>query len=131
MYDSNAASLSYRCKNSPAKYVAKPSLNHKSDHVDSVTESPNHWCAISCAITSVVPSGMPNVLLIRGDARDVNSVLVNTIALEFSIPPKRVAPTISASFSYGYGATVSLKNAIDCIDGAKPFIASGASTCGT
>src|SRR6185295_16445520 len=115
----------------PAKYVAKPSLNHKSDHVDSVTESPNHWCAISCAITSVVPIGIPNVLLIFADARGLNSVLVKTMALEFSIPPNRVAPTINASFSYGYGATVSLKNASDGIEGAKPFIANGASTCGT
>src|ERR1041385_8014970 len=97
-----ASSPSKRCTKRAAKYVAKPSLNHRSDHVDSVTSSPNHWCAISCATTLTLPIGIPYVLLSLGDDDPrVNRVLVKTIALEFSIPPKRVAPTINASFSYG------------------------------
>ena len=63
--------------------MAKPSLNHRSAHVDSVTESPNHWCAISCAINATFPDGIPYVLLNPSDADRVNRLLVNTIALEF------------------------------------------------
>src|SRR6267154_735215 len=31
--------------------VANPSLSHRLSHQAVVTRSPNHWCAISCAIT--------------------------------------------------------------------------------
>ncbi len=32
---------------------AKDSLSHKSSHQAMVTRSPNHMCAISCAVTSI------------------------------------------------------------------------------
>src|ERR1041384_3512225 len=102
-----------------------------SDQVDSVTESPNHWCAISCAIRVTLLKGTPYVLLNPVVDDRLNIVLVKTMALEFSIPPKRVAPTISASFSYGYGATVCVKNSSVGLAGEKPFSATGLSECGT
>ena len=33
-----------------AIHVAKDSFSHTSSHHASVTRSPNHWCAISCAL---------------------------------------------------------------------------------
>ena len=74
---------------------------------------------------------MPNRLLIFSVPRESNSVLVKTMALEFSMPPKRVAPMISASFSYGYGAIVLLKNASAGAAGENPFAAKARSRCGT
>ena len=35
--------------------VAKPSLSQMSSHHFIVTRSPNHWCAISCAMTPATP----------------------------------------------------------------------------
>ena len=38
---------------SAAKYVANPSDSHRCPHSRSVTASPNHWCAVSCAMMPV------------------------------------------------------------------------------
>ena len=46
------------------------------------------------------PIGTP-IRTYRASGLDTNRLLLKTMALEFSIPPNRVAPTIIASFSYG------------------------------
>ena len=39
--------------------VANPSLSQMSSHHAIVTRSPNHWCAISCAMVSATPCFAP------------------------------------------------------------------------
>jgi len=46
-------------------------------------------------------AGMGKLALNFSAPRGSNSVLGKTIALEFSMPPKRVVATIKASLSYG------------------------------
>ncbi len=48
---------SFSSPHSHPAYVARPSFSHMSRQLSGVTESPNHWCAISW--TSVPMSGGP------------------------------------------------------------------------
>ena len=48
--------IAYARVHSAAKYVAKPSDSQRCAQSRSVTASPNHWCAVSCAIN---PSDIP------------------------------------------------------------------------
>ena len=63
--------------------MAKPSLSQMSGHVLGVTESPNHWWAISCA--SVSASGAPsNTGLVCVSSAYPAPALWSTIAPAFS-----------------------------------------------
>ena len=86
-----------------AIHVAKDSFSHTSSHHASVTRSPNHWCAISCALMEACDALEADRLFLRSGASRTRSDHV--IRPAFSMAENVTVCGIASwsSFAYGYG----------------------------
>ena len=71
--------------------VAKPSLSQPCDQSRQVRRSPNHWCAISCAIRASASAS-------RRARASYSAVSVSVVALMFSMPPKMKSCTTTCEY---------------------------------
>ena len=90
-------------------HVANPSFSQMLSHHCIVTRSPNHWCAISCAITSATSFFAPTDAVFWSISSAVSRYV---IAPKFSIAPasKSGSPIRSSFFSGIVNAEVSRRS---------------------